>query len=186
MKTKNSFRWIVITGLIAGAAASRLIPHPFNFSPVAGMALFAGATMGRKLGAFLIPLGALFVSDLCFQLFTSVPGFYGWSQVVNYGAFALIVCLGMIALRKVNVSNVLLTSVGASVLFFLVSNFGVWLIAGGIAPYTRDTAGLLNTYLLGIPFFGNTLLGDMISCGVLFGGYYAIRRLALLKWRPVA
>jgi hypothetical protein len=108
MKTMKPFNWIVIAGLVLAAALSRLVPHPFNFSPVAGMALFAGATMGKKSWAFIVPLGALFLSDLCFQLFTSVPGFYGWSQLVNYGAFALIVCVGILALRKISVRNVLL------------------------------------------------------------------------------
>jgi hypothetical protein len=75
---------------------------------------------------------------------------------------------------------------GASILFFLVSNFGVWLVAGGVAPYTRDGAGLLNTYLLGIPFFGNTLLGDMVTSGVLFGAYYLIQQLAGVRSRQTA
>lgn len=186
MKTMKPFNWIIIAGLIVAAAISRLIPHPFNFSPVAGMALFAGATMGKKAWAFILPLGALFLSDLCFQLFTAVPGFYGWSQLINYGAFALIVCVGILALKKVNVKNVLVTSLGASILFFVLSNFGVWLVAGGIAPYTADGAGLLNTFLLGIPFFGNTILGDMISCGVLFGAYHLIQQLAASRKRLVA
>lgn len=186
MKTMKPFKWMVITGLILVAAISRLIPHPFNFSPVAGMALFAGATMGKKAWAFILPLGALFLSDLCFQLFTAVPGFYGWSQFINYGAFALIVCLGIVALKKVNVKNVLLTSLGASILFFILSNFGVWLVAGGLAPYTYNAAGLFNTFMLGIPFFGNTILGDMVSSGVLFGAYYLIRQLAISKKHLVA
>ena len=186
MKTMKPFNWIVIAGLVLAAALSRLVPHPFNFSPVAGMALFAGATMGKKSWAFIVPLGALFLSDLCFQLFTSVPGFYGWSQLVNYGAFALIVGVGIVALRKISVRNVLLSSLGASILFFLVSNFGVWLVAGGVAPYTHDGAGLLNTYLLGIPFFGNTILGDMVTSGVLFGAYYLIQQLAGVRSRQTA
>lgn len=186
MKKTTQYKGIVVAGLILLAAASRLVPHPYNFSPVAGMALFGGAAMGRKAWAFILPLGALFLSDLCFALFTTVPGFYGWSQLVNYGAFALIVYLGIAALRKITVLNVLLTSLAASLLFFLLSNFGVWMVAGGVAPYTHDAAGILNTYVLGIPFLGNTILGDMVSSGVLFGAYYLIGHLTLDKHTATA
>jgi hypothetical protein len=68
----------------------------------------------------------------------------------------------------------------------VLSNFGVWLVAGGVAPYTRDGAGLLNTYLLGVPFFGNTILGDMVTSGVLFGAYYLIQQLAGVRSRQAA
>jgi hypothetical protein len=189
-ETKNirgmNIKWMIAAGLILAAAFSRLIPHPYNFSPIAGMALLGGATMGKKAWAFILPIGALFLSDICFHLFTGSPGFYGWGQLVNYGAFALIVVLGMIALRKINVKSVVLTSLTASVLFFILSNFGVWAFAGGIPPYTYDGAGLLSTFLLGIPFLGGTILGDLVYSGVLFGAYSLIQHLVLSKERIVA
>lgn len=174
-KKINKKFWILPLVLILAAAMSRLLPHPYNFSPVAAMALLGGAVCKDKKLAFLLPLGALFISDICFALFTSVSGFYGPSQLINYAAFALIVVLGTVIVRKINVRNVILASLSASALFFIVSNFGVWLISGGIPPYTADGAGLLNTYMLGIPFFGNTLIGDLCYSGVLFGAYYLIR-----------
>lgn len=186
MKAIKKYRWIIAACLIMAAAISRLLPHPYNFSPVTGMALLGGATMGKKAWAFILPIGALFLSDLCFQLFTAVPGFYGWGQLINYGAFALVVCLGIVALRKINVKNVLLTSLAASVLFFALSNMGVWLFAGGVAPYTMDGAGLLNTFVLAIPFFGNTLIGDLVFTGVLFGAYSAVQHLVLSKKQVIA
>lgn len=188
MKTaeKNNISWIIGGSLILAAAFSRLIPHPYNFSPIAGMALLGGATIGRKAWAFILPVGALFLSDLAFQLFTGVPGFYGWGQVVNYGAFALIVVLGMTLLRRIRVQNIILASVAASALFFVLSNFGVWLFAGGMPPYTHDGAGLLNTFLLGIPFFGNTVAGDLVYTGLLFGAYTAIAGLLASRKRIAA
>jgi|SRR5699024_9177702 len=184
-RQKGKF-WILPAALILAAALSRLLPHPYNFSPVAGMALLGGSVLKNKKLAFLFPLGALLISDLCFSLFTSVPGFYGLSQLINYAAFALIVVLGMVLIKKVNIKNVVFASLGASALFFLLSNFGVWLIAGGIPPYTSDGAGLVNTYLLGIPFFGNTLVGDLFYSGVLFGAYSLIRHFTFVQKKAVA
>lgn len=178
MKTKkNLIKWLIPAGLILAAAFSRLLPHPYNFSPIAAMALLGGATFAQKKWAFILPLGALFLSDLCFQLFTGVEGFYGWSQLINYGAFALIVLMGILLIKKINVRNVAIASLCASAFFFIISNFGVWLVAGGVAPYTYDGAGLLNTYLLGIPFLGNTLIGDLFYSGILFGAYSLIQHL---------
>src|SRR5699024_7294073 len=131
------------------AALSRLLPHPYNFSPIAGMALLAGSVIADKKWAFIFPLAALFISDLCFALFTNIPGFYGISQLINYGAFVLIIVLGMLFIKKIKLKNIVLTSLTASVLFFIISNFGTWATAGGIPPYTADGAGLLNTYILG-------------------------------------
>lgn len=186
MKAIKHWKWIVVAVLILLAAFSRLLPHPYNFSPITAMALLGGAVMGKKAWAFILPLGAVFLSDLCFQLFTTTPGFYGWGQLINYGAFALIVVLGIIVLRRISVKRVIFTSLAASVLFFIISNFSVWLFAGGMAPYTRDSAGLMNTFVLGIPFFGNTLVGDMVYCGVLFGAYSLVKYAITEKKQAVA
>lgn len=185
-KYRNKKLWILPVILILAAALSRLLPHPYNFSPVAGMALLGGAVVKDKKLAFILPLGALFLSDLCFSLFTTVPGFYGPSQIMNYAAFGLIVLLGMVIVKKINVKNVVLASLSASALFFILSNFGVWLVAGGIPPYTADGAGLLNTYILGIPFFGNTLIGDLCYSGVLFGAYSIVNHYAGVHSKAIA
>ncbi|WP_344977170.1 DUF6580 family putative transport protein [Compostibacter hankyongensis] len=174
MKKQALSVWIA-GALIVAAALSRLLPHPYNFSPVAAIALLGGAAFRDRRLAFLLPLGALLLSDLCFALFTGTPGFYGWPQVMNYAAFLLIVLLGTRLLRHLRVKNVLLGSLSASLLFFLLSNLGVWLFTGGQAPYTHDGAGLIATYTLAIPFLGNTIIGDLFYCIVLFGGYALAR-----------
>ena len=186
MKTNKQISWVLPGVLILAAAFSRLLPHPYNFSPIAAMALLGGATMTRKAWAFIFPVGALFLSDICFQLFTSTPGFYGWSQLINYGAFAMIVVLGMIALKKITVKNVIFTSLAASAFFFILSNFSVWLFSGGIAPYTMNAEGLINTYVLGVPFFGNTIIGDLVYSGLLFGAYSLVQHFLFTKQQVVA
>lgn len=186
MKTIKNWKWIAAAVLILAAAFSRLLPHPYNFSPITATALLGGAVMGKKAWAFILPIGALLLSDLCFQLFTATPGFYGWGQLINYGAFALVVVLGIKALKKITVKRVVFTSMAASALFFVISNFSVWLFAGGIAPYTRDGAGLMNTFVLGIPFFGNTLVGDLVYSGILFGAYSLVRHWVLSRKQAIA
>jgi hypothetical protein len=186
IKVVKKHQWILGAGLIVAASFSRLLPHPYNFSPIAAMALLGGATLGKTARAFLWPLGALFLSDVCFQLFTSVPGFYGWGQLLNYGAFAVVVWIGMRWLQKISLKRVVLASVAASLLFFVLSNLGVWLFAGGVAPYTADASGLINTFMLGIPFLGNTLLGDLVYSGLLFGAYSLLAHLWQLKKAAIA
>ena len=174
MKKQAKASIIMAAGMIIAAALSRLLPHPYNFTPVAAMALFGGASLKDKRLAFLFPLGALLLSDVCFQLFTSTPGFYSWSQFINYGAFMIITLIG-IYLPKINFKNVAVASLAASTLFFILSNFGVWLVSSGIT-YTHSFAGLIACYAAGIPFFGGTALGDLFYCGVLFGGFYLVNK----------
>jgi len=167
-----------------GRLASNSI-HLWNFAPFGAMGLFSGMAVKNKRNAFLLPLAALLLSDICLQLFTSIKGFYGWGQAFNYGAIAVIVVLG-IYLHKINLKRVVAGSLLASSIFFILSNFGTWLFAGGVSPYTYNFEGLTNTYVLAIPFFGNTILGDLFYCGVLFGGYSLVRYFMLRKQRSIA
>lgn len=166
-------RFLIVAGLIFAAAISRLIPHPYNFAPIGAMSLFGAAYFSNKKFSFMVPLLAMFVSDLLinnilyagyyqsFTLFT--PGFY-WI----YGAIALIVVAGMFILRKVSFPAVLGGSLAASIIFFIVTNFGVWISS---AVYPPTLAGLMLCYEAAIPFFHNTLLGDFFYATVLFGGF---------------
>src|SRR5437588_720532 len=106
----NKTRFVMLMGMILAAAASRLIPHPPNFTPIAAIALFGGAGFANKRAAFLVPLAGLFLSDLVF-------GFYGITPVV-YGAFALTVCLGFWVRRHHSVQRIALAAVASAILFF--------------------------------------------------------------------
>ena len=114
---KISPNFWVLTLMVFVAAFVRLLPHPPNFAPIAAMALFGGAYFNKKSFAFAIPLIALFLTDL-------IIGIYSYAWVV-YISFALIVVLGIVMLKKVNVKNVVITSLTASVSFFAITNFGV-------------------------------------------------------------
>lgn len=174
--------------LILLAAMSRLIPHPANFAPVGGMALFGAAYYSKRYLAFLIPVLSMWISDLILnnvvygQYFDRFVWFYAGS-LFTYGAFALIVLFGMSVIRKVRVPTLLLSALGASVIFFLVSNFGVW-FSSGMYPHT--TEGLTACYAAGIPFFKNTAAGDLFYTAILFGAFeWSARRFSALRPQTV-
>jgi hypothetical protein len=153
-------RITTLAGMIFLAAASRLIPHPPNFTPLAAMALFGGAYISDKRLAFALPLAALFLSD-------TVLGFYH-GMIWVYGSFALIVCLGLPLQSRRRLRPIAGAALAGSVLFFALTNFGVW--ASG-SMYPRTLGGLGACYVAAIPFFQNTIAGDLIYTALLFGGF---------------
>lgn len=155
---KLSPRFLILTALIVAAAIVRLLPHPPNFAPIAAMALFGGAYFNKKVFAFAIPLAALFLTDLFL-------GFHNTMWAV-YLSFIIIVGLGMVMLKKKSVIKIILASVSASVLFFIVTNFAFWATD---TLYPTTAAGLAACYTAAIPFFHNTLIGDLFFTGVMFG-----------------
>jgi hypothetical protein len=163
--TANNARLLALLSAIVAAAALRLVPHPPNFSPIDAMALFSAAYLGRRVLAFVAPLAALLVSD-------AVLGFYS-SMWVQYVTVALVVLLGWVALSRVSPLRVGLAAIGSSVLFFVMTNLGVWLLSG---MYPQTLAGLAVCYVAAIPFFQNTLAGDLFFSGLLFGGFALLER----------
>jgi len=158
--TANHARLAAIFVAILVAAALRLVPHPPNFTPIGAMALFSGAYLGRRGAvALAAPLGALLLSDL-------VLGFYRGLPTV-YFSVALIVLIGSFALRRTTPIRIGAAALASSVLFFVVTNFGMWLSSGF---YPRTLAGLEACYVAAIPFFQNTVAGDLFYATLLFGG----------------
>jgi hypothetical protein len=166
MQNILSPRHSMLTGMILAAALSRLLPHPPNFTPIAAIALFGGAQFADKRAAFLVPLAAMFLSDLILGLTVLAP--------VIYGCFALIVCLGFWLRQRRSAGRIAVAALAGSVSFFVVTNFAVWVASG---MYARTPAGLVECYVAALPFFRNTLAGDLFYNAVLFGG------LALAEWR---
>jgi len=158
-------RLIALLSAILAAAALRLVPHPFNFTPVGAMALFSGAYLGRRALAFVAPLGALLLSDL-------VLGFYHGMATV-YVSTALIAVLGMVALQHRSALRVGASAIAGSLLFFVLTNFGMWWFSGF---YPHTLAGIEACYIAAIPFFQNTLAGDLFYAGLLFGGFALAER----------
>lgn len=158
--TAHHSRIIALLSAIAAAAALRLVPHPPNFSPIGAMALFSGAYLGRRPLAFVAPLSALFLSDL-------VLGFYHGMATV-YASVALIVLIGAFALQRVSPTRIGVLALTSSILFFAITNFGIWAFSGF---YPRTFVGLEACYVAAIPFFQNTVAGDLVYAALLFGGF---------------
>jgi hypothetical protein len=167
-------KFITAVLLILFAAFSRLIPHPMNFAPVAAIALFAGVYLDKKY-TFIVPVAAMLLSDMFL-------GFYSGIQWV-YGSFILIAFIGFwLKKRSENASTgkrtVLTgtTALVASIVFFVVTNFGVW-ISGTL--YAISWSGLVQCYTMALPFFRNTAAGDLIYTGAMFVLYEVITRYAI-------
>jgi hypothetical protein len=151
--------------VILAAVGLRLIPHLPNFTPIGAMALFGGVHLNRGY-AILVPIAVLFLSDLFI-------GFYSPLVMVSvYGSFILTGLVGIWLRSRKTAKNVVLAAIFSSILFFLITNFAVWL--GGWYP--RSFAGLIECYTLALPFFRNTLFGNLFYTGLLFGGYEVLLR----------
>ncbi len=158
LKHKN----IYILILVLLAVSSRLIPHPLNFTPIGALGLFAGAYILDKR-VWLLPLCALLLSDF-------IIGFYEpIAMLFVYLGFALSAFIGRLLLSdKRTPLRLGGAAVTSATLFFVVSNFGTWLTG---TLYPISITGLVECYLMAIPFYGNTLLGDLFYVVVLFGIY---------------
>lgn len=156
-KTRQTL--VLIYGLMALVILSRLLPHPPNFTPVAALGLFAGAYLSRKI-AWLLPLLALFISDLFLGIYEPL------AMLFVYLGFAAAIAIGHLLLQQQRHALPLaISSVAVATLFFLLSNFGTWL-AGGLYPLTLN--GLVQCYVLALPFFGNTLASTVLYTFILF------------------
>ncbi len=163
--TMNNTRFTLFTGMIVAAALSRILPHPPNFAPINAIALFAGAYLAdRKLFAFAVPLCAMLLSDTVLEMLTGW-GFHSGMWVV-YGTMTLITVLGLRFIQKPSLLTVGATTLAASVLFFVLTNCAVWASSG---MYAHTFAGLQTCFVAALPFFQNSLLGDMFYSTVLFG-----------------
>ena len=159
MKIKINFA-IVAVGLLAIVSLlMRLVPHPANFVPIAALALLAGTYLRRRW-AVLLPVAVMAISDL----------FIGLHSVIlfTWGSFLLVGMLGWWIRREKNIWRVTGGTLAGSVIFYLVTNFAVW----AFTPlYAKTFAGLVQSYYMAIPFFRNTVLGDVFYAAVFFGTY---------------
>jgi hypothetical protein len=162
--------------------------RPFGFAPQMAMALFAGAVIRDKKWAILLPLLSMLLSDVLYQVLylnglSPIKGFYSgmWS---NYLLIAGVTCFGFL-MKRITVLNVLAFSLSGSMLYFILSNFTVWIGGGGFGrPLTFN--GMLQCYADALAFYrdyglikgfaGNFFIGDVFFTAVLFGGYFLLRR----------
>lgn len=174
MKAKtNSLPFAAFAAVIIFATLARIITpaflgHSVNFSPIDAIALFSGAYLTNRFSAFSITLlsiwtGDLFINRIYFDHWTLFyQGFY-W----QYGCYLLITLLGSALTHRLNVINLIAASLSSSLLFFVISNFGVW-FSGILYPLTMH--GLVTCYVAAIPFFENTLLSDLFYSILFFQG----------------
>lgn len=153
---------------VLAAALFRLVPHPWNVTPLAAMFLFAGATFRRRSTSLLVPFVALLISDYAVDLLL-YHGAYHWLSPYTWLGFLLIGMLGWTLRGKESWASIGGASIAASTLFFFVTNFGVWL---AWTMYPRTATGLEACYAAGLPFYGNSLLGDLFFTAVMFGSYF--------------
>lgn len=174
---KNTFftpRLAFATTAIIAAALTRFLPHPPNFTAIGGMALFAGACIPNRWLSLVVPMLAMVATD-------AVIGFHNTAWAV-YLAFGLITMIGWTMQKRQSILGFVGTSLAASVLFFFVTNAAMWVV-GLFAPatsfYPTSLTGLGEAITSGIPFFSNTIIGQFVYGGLLFGLFQAAK-----MWKP--
>ncbi|MBP7370832.1 MAG: hypothetical protein KA902_05270 [Arenimonas sp.] len=171
---------LALTLMIIAVALTRLIPHPPNFSPIEAMALFGGAYFANRKIGVAVPLIAMLLSDIVLGLvngglyvehFTSLP------FLLVYGCIALSSVMGFAMRGKVNTRSVIGYSMLGSLLFFLVTNLGVYLTASSMPGSEACVAGIVPCYVSALPFFQWTVMGTLFYSMILFGGFALLRDL---------
>lgn len=147
--------------LITLGIAARFLPHPANFAPIGAIAIFSGIYLPKKW-ALILPLVAMFFSDL-FIGFYSLPIMFS-----VYAGFVMMGAIGLAVRKYKSLGTILGGTILGSLIFYLVTNGAVWAF-GSLYPHTA--VGLWQSYYMAIPFFRNSLLGDLFYTGVLAGAY---------------
>ena len=150
MESRKS-HYLSILGLIVLLASARLLPHPPNFTPILGMAVFSGAIINQRLLAYLTPLAAMLLSDLYLGFHASMP--------IIYFTLAICVLIGTFISKRVSILNSFLSINLGVLVFFLITNFAVWY---GSGMYEFNISGLITCYFMGLPFVQNTLISSLI------------------------
>ncbi len=152
--------------LLLLAATLRILPHPWNLTPIGAMALFSGSVFKERWLRFSFPLLALFAGD-------AVVGFHKLMLVV-YLSFLVSVAIGMWIGENRRTLRIVSGTLLGAVQFFVVTNFAVWAV---FTTYPKSLAGLITCYIAGVPYFWNTLAGDALYAALLFGGCALAERL---------
>jgi len=149
---------LVMVGIIL-----RFLPHIPNVAPVVAIALFSGCYLNKRYSV-LVPFILMVISDIFIGMHNVV--FFTWGSVL------LIAILGVWLKKHKNIFSVPATSVLSSVLFFIITNFGVWLMGW----YSHDGNGLVTCYVAALPFLKISMLGDLLYVAAFFGSYELIAR----------
>lgn len=167
MNKKKFNKLIFFFTLIIIPISLRLIPHPPNFAPIGALALFSGTHLDKK-SRFLLPFVIMIVSDFFLKFHATIP--------FVYFSFFLTILLGIILKNKTTVLRLSGAGILTSIVFFLITNFGVWAVTD---MYSKNFTGLIHAYTLAIPFFRNTILSDLTYTYTFFYGYQIVKDIAL-------
>lgn len=158
-------RFLIAAAMILLAAVLRILPHPWNFTPVGAMAIFSGSLFRNRWVAFLLPLTALFAGDL-------FVGLYKLMFIV-YISFAFSVAIGRWLAESRTVARIGGAVFLGALQFFVATNFALWAFGGF---YPKTAAGLSACFVNAVPLFWNTIAGDFVYATILFGGYALAER----------
>ncbi len=160
----NKNNYLITYILLALGVICRFLPHPANFAPIGAIAIFSGLYLPKKY-TIIIPMLVMLVSDFFI-------GFYSWQIMVSvYASFAIMGLLGLWARKNKKLSKIIGATLLGSVIFFLFTNASVWLFG---TMYSHSFAGLLQSYYMALPFFKNSLMGDIFYTTILVGSVEAI------------
>lgn len=172
--------------IIVGGILLRLSPHLPNFAPISAIALFGGVYFSKRF-ALLVPFLAIIISDYLllyinpfsypmvnFSQVHPISEMFHATTLYVWTSFLISGLIGIWIRNKIKPSNIIKASFLASLQFFIITNFGVW--AGGM--YSRDLNGLLESYIMGLPFFKLTMLGDLFYTGIFFGSFELVQRVS--------
>jgi len=178
-KLKSSFSYLVILAvLIALGVAGRLLPHPPNFTPMAAIALFAGFIFIKRYMAVVAVISTMLLCDYFAFGSLSVSWFGSKSMFVVYLALLFPIVFKNFLQKKIGVLRIFGAALASSSVFFLATNFAVWAFS---PMYEKTLEGLVLCYTMAIPFFQNTVVGDLIWSGVIFGTYLVLRNYSNLQ-----
>lgn len=178
-KLNSGFTYLVILAvLIALGVAGRLLPHPPNFTPMAAIALFAGFIFMKKYMAVVAVVAVMLLTDYFAFGYLSPDWFASKSMMVVYLALLFPIVFRGFLQKKLGVLRIAGAALASSTVFFVATNFAVWAFS---PMYEKTWAGLVLCYTMAIPFFQNTIAGDIMWSGIVFGSYFALRHFSKLR-----
>ena len=150
-KNKRNFQFYILPiCVILILSFSRLIPHPWNFTPILATGIFSGFYFKNFILSLFVVVISMFIGDL----------FIGFHNTMFFTYISLIVAVTLGCLIKnFKIISILFSGLLSSVVFFVVTNFGVWFLED---LYEKNFSGLMQSYVMGIPFFHNTLISTLI------------------------
>ena len=167
--------------IIALSVIYRVSPlRDYGFAPQLAIALFSGYLFSsNKKWAFLLPILSMFLSDVIFEVLynynlSDMKGFYGYGQMLNYSFFIIVTAVGFF-IKKANIARIATASIVGPTLYFLISNFSIW-VGGGGYHHPKTLTGLIACMTDGLPFYKNSLVGTLLFSTILFGSYYFVSK----------